>query len=411
MSQLGVELVFADTEERAAEQVSRICSSAGMLGLDVETAGKRSKVQAAMDTSAALDPFRAEVRLLQVAAEVDRRTVALVIDLRRVPLESPALAPLWHQKLVGHNLSFDAKMLMANGVEIADENLVDTILMAGLVLRGVADKRREGSRRPSLADALREALGVELPKTSQLSPWWRDRLADEQIAYAAVDAVMALRLATALLTRIEKLQTGPHALFRLCKAVMPVARMELAGIALDREALAQQAAAWDQELVGLKGQIAKLGIENPSSSPQVSAWLRPQLKRLEEQSSFGWLSSWPRTPTGGLSTKAKHLRRAVSVLPEAELLVRFSLLAQLRSNFGDKLLNRISVHTGRLHGSFFLAKAKSGDSLVRIRTCRISQNRRRYVRCSSLRRVRCLSSPITHSWNFVLWPRWQRTGS
>jgi 3'-5' exonuclease len=160
------------------------------------------------------------------------------------------------------------------------------------VLRGVADKRREGSRRPSLADALREALGVELPKTSQLSPWWRDRLTDEQIAYAAMDAVMALRLATALRPRIEKLPSGPHALFRLCKAVMPVARMELAGIAL-----AQQAAAWDQELVGLKGQIAKLGIENPSSSPQVSAWLRPQLKRLEEQSSFAWLSSWPRTPT------------------------------------------------------------------------------------------------------------------
>jgi hypothetical protein len=34
----GVELVFADTEERAAEQVSRICISAGALGLDVETA-------------------------------------------------------------------------------------------------------------------------------------------------------------------------------------------------------------------------------------------------------------------------------------------------------------------------------------------------------------------------------------
>jgi hypothetical protein len=149
LGRLGVELVFADTEERAAEQVSRICISAGTLGLDVETAphseflpvrwpiaitrdGRRSKVQAAMDTSAALDPFRAEVRLLQVAAEIDRRTVALVIDLRRVPLESLALAPLWHQKLVGHNLSFDAKMLMANGVEIADENLVDTILMAGL---------------------------------------------------------------------------------------------------------------------------------------------------------------------------------------------------------------------------------------------------------------------------------------
>jgi hypothetical protein len=43
-----------------------------------------------MDTSPALDPFRAEVRLLQVAAEIDDRMVALVIDLRHVPLGNPA---------------------------------------------------------------------------------------------------------------------------------------------------------------------------------------------------------------------------------------------------------------------------------------------------------------------------------
>src|SRR5919108_826332 len=118
--------------------------------------------------------------------------VALVIDLRRVPLASPALAPLWCCKLVGHNLSFDARMVMANGVELADENLIDTTLMAGLVLRGVADTRRAGSRRPSLVDAVGEVLGIELPKSSQTSPWWRERLTNEQIAYAALDAVMPL---------------------------------------------------------------------------------------------------------------------------------------------------------------------------------------------------------------------------
>jgi hypothetical protein len=78
--------------------------------------------------------------------------------------------------MIGHNLSFDAKMLLANGVHIADGNLVDTILIAGLALRGLEDTPREGSRRPSLADAVKEALGIDLPKTSQLSPWWRDRL-------------------------------------------------------------------------------------------------------------------------------------------------------------------------------------------------------------------------------------------
>ena len=139
LAKLGIELVYAETEQRVAAEVQRICRSTGTLGLDVETAplpeflpnawpiavtkdGRRSKLQASRDTSPALDPFRAEVRLIQVAAELDSRTAVLVIDLRRVPLGSPALATLWRRKLIGHNLSFDAKMLAANGVHIPDRN-------------------------------------------------------------------------------------------------------------------------------------------------------------------------------------------------------------------------------------------------------------------------------------------------
>jgi DNA polymerase I-like protein with 3'-5' exonuclease and polymerase domains len=380
LAKLGVELIYIDTEERAVAEVQRICASARTLGLDLETAprpeflpvawpiavtkdGRRSKVQVTTDTSAALDPFRAEVRLLQVAAEIEASTVALVIDLRRVPLGSPALAPLWHCRLVGHNLSFDAKMLAANGVQIADADLVDTILMAGLVLRGVEDPRREGSRRPSLADAVKEALGLDVPKTSQLSPWWRERLTGEQIAYAALDAVFALKLVGTLTPRIATLSEGPDGkalLGRLCKAVCPVARMELAGITVNREALARQADAWDQELSTLKGEIAKLGIPNPSSARQVATWLSGELDRLDATNTTNIAASWPRTRGGSLSTAAKHLRRLADHVPAADMLVRFSHLEQLRSNFGDKLLDHISLQTGRLHGSFQLAKAKSG---------------------------------------------------
>jgi DNA polymerase-1 len=304
------------------------------------------------------------VRLLQVAAEIEGRMVALVIDLRQVPLRSPALAPLWGCKLVGHNLGFDLKMLMANGVEIADESLVDTILLAGLVLRGVEDARREGSRRPSLPDAVKEALGVDLPKTSQVSPWWRDRLTLEQIAYAALDGVFALKLEAAVTPRIATLSKGPDGKTlqtRLCEAVGPVARMELAGITVDREALEKQANAWDQELTALKDEIAaKLGIMNPSSAPQLVAWLSRELERLDATNSTNLASSWPRTPGGSLSTTAKHVKRLADQLPGAALLVRFSAREQLRSNFGDKLLARIRPQTARLHGSFLIAKAKSG---------------------------------------------------
>ena len=380
LTKLGIELVHVDNEQRAVAEVQRICAAASAIGLDIETAplpqylpkawpiavtkdGRRSKLQPKMDTSPGLDPFRAEIRLLQIAAEIDGKTAVIVIDLRHVPLNSPALAPLWRCKLIGHNLSFDAKMLIANGVHIADENLADTILMAGLALRGVEDTRREGSRRPSLADAVREALGIELPKTSQLSPWWRDRLTPEQIAYAALDAVFALKLEAVLRAQVAELSDGPDGKTlcdRLFEALGPVARMELAGITVDREALTKQVAAWDQELTTLQDEITKLGVANPSSARQVAAWLEGALIQLDAANSTNLASNWPRTPSGCLSTKAKHIGRLIDDVPGAALLVRFSQLEQLRSNFGDKLLNAINPQTGRLHGSFQLAKAKSG---------------------------------------------------
>jgi hypothetical protein len=35
-------------------------------------------------------------------------------------------------------------MLLAHGIEIPDENILDTIVMSGLVLRGQPDKHRPG---------------------------------------------------------------------------------------------------------------------------------------------------------------------------------------------------------------------------------------------------------------------------
>lgn len=139
-----------------------------------------------------------------------------------------------------------------------------------------------------------------------------------------------------------------------------VARMELSGVMLDRDALARQATAWDEELLHLREEIVRLGIDNPSSGPQLGVWLRRELTQLEEKTGASWISMWPLTPSGGLSTTAKHLRRLLGHVPGVALLVRYSALSQLQSNFGDKLLGRVSSQTGRLHGNFLLAMAKSG---------------------------------------------------
>src|SRR5262249_32320761 len=106
--------------------------------------------------------------------------------------------------------------------------------------------------------------------------------------------------------------------------------------------------------------IATLGVANPSSARQVAAWLQGELIRLDVANSTNLAANWPLTPSGCLSTKAKHIGRLIDDVPGAALMVRFSQLEQLRSNFGDKLLAAINPQTGRLHGSFQLAKAKTG---------------------------------------------------
>ena len=259
LRRLGVEVDLIDDEATAEREITALLAETAVIGLDIETAPRR---EYAADAEAALDPLKAEVRLLQIATELK----ALVIDLRKVHLSSPTLSPIWRCALVGHNLSFDIKMLLANGVDLSGAEIVDTILLSGLFLRGEPDNRREGTRGPSLAIAVKEALGVTLPKEMQNSDWGRDELTGEQIAYAALDAVMARRLWVRFQSELEHQRSAPDGVTlstRLNKAVAPIARMELAGVMLDTEVLARLDAGWRFETARLREEITTcFGVEN-----------------------------------------------------------------------------------------------------------------------------------------------------
>jgi hypothetical protein len=99
-----------------------------------------------------LDPLKAEVRLLQLAIN----SKAFVIDLRQVPLSSPSPAPAWSQTFVGHNLSFDVKMLMANGVDLVSATIMTHWPPAALII--TSDRSRRIARHPARARTDRESL-------------------------------------------------------------------------------------------------------------------------------------------------------------------------------------------------------------------------------------------------------------
>jgi DNA polymerase I len=350
LRRLGVEVVLIEDEETAEREISALVAQSEVIGLDIETA---ARPEHSNNVEAALDPLKAEIRLLQLASE----TKALVIDLRRVLLSSPSLRAGWGRTLVGHNLSFDLKMLAAGGVDLGAATIIDTILLSGLFLRGEDDRSRQGSRRPSLAVAAKEALGVELPKDLQTSDWSNDVLSDEQIAYAALDAVIARRLLSHFGPDVEAQRLAADGLTladRLNRAVLPIARMELAGVQLDAGALAKLDADWNTRAGRLREEIRDIfGVENPSSAPQLAAWLTPELHRL------GLHGRWPRTSAGQLSTRAKHLKRLIGLVQGVELFIELSAVQQLASKFGQKLLNRVATD-GRLRANFQIAGAKSG---------------------------------------------------
>ena len=248
-------------------------------------------------------------------------------------------------------------MLMANGVDFSGAEIVDTILAVGPVPTRRARPSTRGNAPAFTCYRRQRGARRHASEGDAASDWGRDELTGEQIAYAALDAVMARRLSARFQSELEHQRSAPDGVTlatRLNKAVIPIARMELAGIMLDTEALARLDAGWRFETARLRKEITtRFGLENPRSAPQVEAWLSRELCTLGKD------REWPRTPAKKLSTQAKHLRRLICELPGVELLVELPRVQQLASNFGQKLLERVGSD-GRLHGRFQLAGAKSG---------------------------------------------------
>ena len=124
--------------------------------------------------------------------------------------------------VVAHNVGFELSFLEAAGVALGE--LHCTLQATRLML---------GEYATSLADAAAAYLNLELDKTLQTSDWNAPHLSRQQIDYAAIDAVVAWRIAAKLLPRFDvqrsayEIQVG---------AVPAVVRMECRGFKLDVDA-------------------------------------------------------------------------------------------------------------------------------------------------------------------------------
>ena len=274
-----------------------------------------------------------------------------MIDLRHVPISALPKA-LWKARLVFYNATFDAKHLLYNGAPLQADKLLCSMLAAGFVGRGQPFNNREGNRRPRLAVAAKELLGVDIPKEGQVADWDRTNLDQTLVDYAGLDAVLAYQI---LKTAVQKMGSGEHqAVDIACACIYAVARLELAGLPFDAEVHRATTRSWEDRLRIAQAKAKEMtGVDNLNSSRQIAAWLTQALPTRV-------LKSWPRTDCGNLSTQAKILCRYAEYHPGFHAIVDYSKLSTLNNSFGLPLLDKINPVTKRLHTSLQIAKAKSG---------------------------------------------------
>ena len=153
-----------------------------------------------------------------------------------------------------------AAVLMA-GLSAAAGGVLGWLQAAGLML---------GTHRRGLAVAADAYLDWELPKDLQTSDWGAEELSRDQLAYAALDAVTALKLWPRLEADLKSRNRWEA--YVLQRDAIPAAvEMEITGIGCDISALNEEINRWSVELGDARAEWHEL---TGSAPPQTPADLR-----------------------------------------------------------------------------------------------------------------------------------------
>jgi DNA polymerase-1 len=272
-----------------------------MLAIDIETT--------------ALEPEDGEIRLIQLS---DGKRV-IVYDVRDKP--NYTLTSLTGvDELAAHNAPFEARWLGRDNLP----ELHDTLVMSR-VLYGGTNHAHNKRFTHGLASVVKRELGVDLSKDEQTSDWSDPNLTQDQIMYAARDALYTAQVADRLLRKID--EAGLRKVYELERRVAhAVDAMERNGFAVNEEALQafiDRTAARANEL---KAKLeAEWGI-NPGSS-----------KQLIEHFDLEIIHGWPRTAGGAPSTNQEAMQGLANTVPSVEKWLEWKKVEKLRSTYGTSL--------------------------------------------------------------------------
>ncbi len=331
-------------------------ASHGVVAVDTETDGLNCHACNLVGVSLALEPNLAcyiplnhgggNSRDLLSDDRPEQIPMAEALDILRPLLSDPAVLK------IGQNIKFDLVVLRRNGVDITpfdDTMLISFALDAGRTGHGMDELSESHLAHKPIP--IKDLIG------SGKSQITFDQVPlDTATRYAAEDADVTLRLWRHLKPRLSMEGVGAVYEYMDRPLVDVVARMEQAGVLIDRDQLsrlsgdfAQRMAALEAEAHGLAGRSFNLG-----SPKQIGEILFDEMGLAE-------VAGAKKTKTGAWATGADTLEDLAAyghALPR--VMLDWRMLSKLRSTYTETLKDAINPETGRVHTSFSLAGAQTG---------------------------------------------------
>ncbi len=264
-------------------------------------------------------------------------------------LEDPAILK------IGQNIKYDWKILARHGVEMTP--IDDTMLLSYALHGGLHGHGMDGLSETYLGH-------VPIPIKSLLGSGKAqitfDRVGlEDAVRYAAEDADITLRLWQSFRPQLHRAQVTT-VYETLERPLVPVlARMEMAGVQVDRDTLSRMSNAFAQKMAGLEAEIGEVAGEpfNVGSPKQLGDILFDRMG----------VPGGEKGKAGAYGTGADVLEDVTTMEdthPEAARLAALVLdwrqLSKLKSTYTDALQTHINPETGRVHTSYSIAGANTG---------------------------------------------------
>jgi DNA polymerase-1 len=254
-----------------------------------------------------------------------------VLAALRTLLEDPALS------MIGQNSKYDIMVLAQ--YDLWPRNLVGDTMLASYLLNP--------TKRHNLTDLAWEHLQYRMLTYEAVTDNGKKNFAEVAVAeatrYSGEDADITLRLAHRLFPRVR--EEGMESLFAAVEVPLAavLARMELAGIRIDRELLAALSSEFGQHRRELEAEIYALAGEefNLSSPQQLQTILFDKLG----------LPRGKKTKTGS-STDSSVLEALAEKFPLPAKILAYRAFTKLQNTYVDALPKLIHPKTGRIHTSF-----------------------------------------------------------